>query len=207
MGYVVVSVTEDIFLQNKHFTFDIYCRTCNEVFWHCWSEDLAVKKASWERSKAEEIKPTDGTVLLPPFATLTFYTEESILRRNTLFIFSFCITLPLTSPPLCGLMCTFSPSFSSSSSTISPPLFPFLCFSLSLGRQLHAETLWITELQDTVSKNCSIFPQSIFLKRWAGQAAWYDAAILVLEFVLGAVCFAKWIRSWCIIDVIWFFLS
>lgn len=51
---------------------------------------------------------------------------------------------------------------SSTASIISPPLSPccVFFFSLSSGSRLHADTLWITELQDTASKNCSIFAQS-----------------------------------------------
>lgn len=103
----------------------------------------------WER-EGVQIKSTVVTALLPPGSTLTFDTDESILRPNALFVFFSLRHSPshLTSP-LCGLTCTFSRS--------SPPP-PTLCvFSLSSGRQLHAEALWITELQDTVSENCSVF--------------------------------------------------
>ncbi|KAJ4940076.1 hypothetical protein JOQ06_026386, partial [Pogonophryne albipinna] len=48
----------------------------------------------------EEIKASKGRYYSPLLANLTFYTKESILRLNTLSTFSFCITLPLTSPPL-----------------------------------------------------------------------------------------------------------
>lgn len=109
-----------------------------------------------------------------------------------------------------------SPSHLSSSSfflfALSPPPspslpllcllpLPTLCFSLSSGRRLHAKALWITELQDTRSKNCSIFPRSVFLERWEGRAARYDAAISPLWLC----CMRTWISFWCIIDTICFF--
>lgn len=93
------------------------------VFHCCW-----LYRQEAEREGKRRLKPQGdtGTALLLPLATLTFYTEESILRPNTLSIF----TLPLTARALCALTCTFS---CSSSSICPPPLSPSCVFFYPLG--------------------------------------------------------------------------
>lgn len=125
---------------------------------------------------------SERTALVSPLTILTFYTWRIYIK---------------TEHPVYIFFLHHSPSHLSSAPWAYVHFLPLLflhlllfflhlsilCFSLSSGRWLHAEALWITELQDTVSKNCSILPQSVFLKRWVGQAGWYDATITILEYL------------------------
>lgn len=135
----------------------------------------------WER-EGVQIKSTVVTALLPPGSTLTFDTDESILRPNALFVFFSLRHSPshLTSP-LCGLTCTFSRS--------SPP--PHSVFFLypqgDSCMQKHCGSLSFKTPSLKIAPFFFFLPQSIFPKRWAGLVAWYDAAIPVLNLLRALV--------------------
>lgn len=87
-----------------------------------------LQTAAGER-RSDEI---NARVLLPHLTTLTFYTEQSISRRNSTSIFSLCIALPLISSSLLWAYVHFS----------TPPLPPLFLYPEGTGcMQKHCGSL------------------------------------------------------------------
>ena len=143
-----------LLLQNLFQDYD-FCPTCtslsNGVFLSALSTSPAAdgdcKRWEAKRDGKKKIKPEEGTEIPPPLAHFDLlYRTIYIKPKHHVYIF-FSASLSL-SPLLL---------FSVGSPLLSPPSSPRCVFSLSSGIRLHAQALWITELQETVSKNCSIF--------------------------------------------------
>lgn len=69
---------------------------------------------------------------------------------------------------------------------LSSSSLSILCFFLSSGRQLHAEALWISELQDTISKNCSTSTVFLWNTEWD---RWFNVWTQLLSLTW---CLCQW---------------
>lgn len=100
-----------------------------------------------ERDGKKPIRPEIGTEIPPPIAHFDLlYQTIYIKPKHHVYIF-FSASLSLSPLLLFFLWALLS----------SPLSSPRCVFSLSSGSRLHAQALWITELQETISKNCSVF--------------------------------------------------